>query len=127
MACGFGWKRYEPQHRTLWLLAYLPLSAAMRLHQLPSSAKANCLGIACSRKQGLPNLFRVNANLYRSAKPERADFAYLNILTALYQTDWPIKTVLSLRDANDDSKFNTADLTLVLKQIRFHTWLSRRG
>ena len=75
-----------------------------------------------SLQTGLPNLFRVNANLYRSAQPERAGFAYLNTFTALYQTDHPIKTVLSLRDANEDFKFNPADSTLVLKQIRFHTW-----
>jgi protein tyrosine phosphatase (PTP) superfamily phosphohydrolase (DUF442 family) len=71
---------------------------------------------------GLPNLFRVNANLYRSAQPTREGFLYLNTLPPLGQTNRPIKTVLTLRDANDDYKFNSADSELVLKQIPFHTW-----
>ena len=71
---------------------------------------------------GLPNLFRVNANLYRVAQPTREGFSYLSTLTSLYQTDRPIKTILSLRDANDDFKFNPIHSTLELKQIRFHTW-----
>ncbi len=71
---------------------------------------------------GLPNFYQVNANLYRSAQPTREGFLYLNTLPTLRQSDRPIKTILSLRDANDDSKFNAIDSTLVLKQIRFHTW-----
>lgn len=71
---------------------------------------------------GLPNFYQVNANLYRSAQPTREGFIYLNTLPTLVQTNRPIKTILSLRDANDDFKFNPADSTLVLKQIRFNTW-----
>lgn len=71
---------------------------------------------------GLPNFYQVNANLYRSAQPTREGFLYLNNLPTFGQPNRPIKTILSLRDANDDTKFNSIDSLLVLKQIRFHTW-----
>lgn len=71
---------------------------------------------------GIPNLYRVNANLYRSAQPTREGFLYLNTLPTFGQPNRPIKTILSLRDANDDFKFNPMHSTLELKQIRFHTW-----
>ncbi len=71
---------------------------------------------------GLPNLFRVNANLYRVAQPTREGFMFLNTKTRLSNTDRPIKTVVSLRSSNKDSALEPAHSELRLEHIRFNTW-----
>ena len=68
---------------------------------------------------GLPNLFRVNANLYRVAQPSREGFIFLSTHTSLSNPDLPIKTLVSLRSSNKDIVLNPDDSGLQLGQISF--------
>lgn len=71
---------------------------------------------------GLPNLHRVNANLYRSAQPTPEGFVFLGTHTSLSKADQPIKTVVSLRAFNEDAPLVPKTSLLRLEQIRFKTW-----
>ncbi len=71
---------------------------------------------------GLPNLYRVNASLYRSAQPTKEGFVFLGAQTSLANADRPIETVVSLRAFNDDAPLVPAASGLRLEQIRFKTW-----
>jgi len=71
---------------------------------------------------GLPNLYRVNASLYRSAQPSRAGFAFLESRPSLAIGDPPINTVVSLRALNDDFSLVEGSSVLRLEQISFKTW-----
>ena len=72
--------------------------------------------------EGLPNLHRVGATLYRLAQPTREGFAFLATRPSLANGDAPIKTVLSLRAFNDDAPLVSPSSTLRLEQIRFKSW-----
>ena len=72
--------------------------------------------------QGLPNLHRVHAALYRSAQPSKEGFVFLGTQPSLSNADRPIKTVVSLRAFNDDAPLVPATSGLRLEQIRFKTW-----
>jgi hypothetical protein len=71
---------------------------------------------------GLPNLYRVNASLYRSAQPTKEGFVFLDAQTSLANADRPIETVVSLRAFNDDAPLVPPASGLRLEQIRFKTW-----
>jgi Tyrosine phosphatase family len=71
---------------------------------------------------GLPNLYRVDANLYRAAQPSPAGFELLATRPSLYAGDRPIQTVVSLRAFHDDVSPAPAPAGLQLEQIRFMTW-----
>lgn len=71
---------------------------------------------------GLPNLFRVNAVLYRSAQPSREGFTLLGQQASLADGDPPIRTVLSLRAYKDDAPLVPASAGLRLEQVSFKTW-----
>lgn len=71
---------------------------------------------------GLPNLYRVNSTLYRSAQPSREGFVFLGTQASLANADRPIKTVVSLRAFTDDAPLVPASSGLRLEQIRFKTW-----
>lgn len=71
---------------------------------------------------GLPNLYRVNASLYRSAQPSKEGFTFLSSQVSLANGDPPIRTVVSLRAFNDDTSLVPAIPGLRLEQIRFKTW-----
>lgn len=71
---------------------------------------------------GLPNLYRVNASLYRSAQPTDKGFAYLATQPKLANGDRPIKTVLSLRASEEDVPLVPPGSKLRIEQIRFNTW-----
>ena len=71
---------------------------------------------------GLPNLFRVNASLYRSAQPSREGFVLLGKQPSLANGDRPIGTVVSLRAFEDDAPRIPASSGLRLEQISFMTW-----
>lgn len=71
---------------------------------------------------GLPNLYRVNAGLYRSAQPSREGFLFLGRHEGLAAGDLPIKTVLSLRASDDDAELAMPGSNLRLERIRFKTW-----
>jgi len=70
----------------------------------------------------LPNLFRVNASLYRSAQPSSAGFALLGQRASLAAGDRPIRTVVSLRAFTDDTPLMPASSALQFEQISFKTW-----
>lgn len=71
---------------------------------------------------GLPNLFRVNATLYRSAQPSREGFALLGQQPSLANGDPPIRTVLSLRAYKEDAPLVPASTGVRLEQVSFKTW-----
>ena len=71
---------------------------------------------------GLPNLYRVNSSLYRSAQPSKEGFVFLGTQASLANADRPIKTVVSLRAFDDDAPLVPASSGLRLEQIRFKTW-----
>ena len=71
---------------------------------------------------GLPNLFRVNSSLYRSAQPTKEGFEFLDKQASLANRDRPIKTVVSLRAFHDDALLVPASSALRLEQIRFIAW-----
>jgi hypothetical protein len=71
---------------------------------------------------GLPNLYRVNGSLYRSAQPSRAGFLYLESGPSLAIADRPINTVVSLRVLNEDSSLVATSSKLRLEEISFKTW-----
>lgn len=73
-------------------------------------------------RPGLPNLYRVNATLYRSAQPTKEGFVFLASQAGLVQGDRPIRTVVSLRAFNDDEPLVPEASGLRLEQIRFKTW-----
>jgi len=70
----------------------------------------------------LPNLYRVNASLYRSAQPSRAGFEFLESSPSLASGDRPINTVVSLRAFGDDSWLVATSSDLQLEGISFKTW-----
>ena len=67
----------------------------------------------------VPNLHRVNANLYRSAQPTEAGFSFLDLQTSLANGDRPVRTVLSLRTDNGDKHLRSPGSPLRLEQIKF--------
>lgn len=71
---------------------------------------------------GLPNLYRVNQSLYRSAQPTAAGFLSLASQASLSHADPPIKTIVSLRAFSDDTPLVPAASGLRLERIRFKTW-----
>jgi len=71
---------------------------------------------------GLPNLYRINASLYRSAQPSRAGFVVLESRPSLVIGDPPINTVVSLRVFNDDPSLVAISSKLRLEEISFKTW-----
>jgi len=71
---------------------------------------------------GLPNLYRVNATLYRSAQPAREGFVLLASHASLANGDPPIKTIVSLRAFHDDEPRIPASTSLRVAQVSFKTW-----
>ena len=62
---------------------------------------------------GVPNLYRVDANLYRGAQPDDEGFQELAAMG--------IKTLVNLRTTGTD-KGETADVGLAYERIWFRTW-----
>ena len=75
-----------------------------------------------SSSPGLPNLNRINANLYRSAQPTLEGFRFLGTNPSIYAGDRSIKTIISLRAFNDDKDLGAEESGLRLEQIYFNTW-----
>ncbi len=67
----------------------------------------------------IPNLHRVNANLYRSAQPTKAGFRLLAARTGVSHGDQPVRTVLSLRAVNGDERSRAPGSPVQLQQIKF--------
>jgi len=70
----------------------------------------------------VPNLYRVDASLYRSAQPTRAGFLFLESRPNLVAGDPPIKTVVSLRAFSVDPSLVATSSQLRLEEISFKTW-----
>jgi len=71
---------------------------------------------------GLPNLYRVNASLYRSAQPSREGFAAIGTGAHLVDGDPPIRTVISLRPHYSDASLAGTPSAVHLERISFQTW-----
>jgi protein tyrosine/serine phosphatase len=71
---------------------------------------------------GLPNLYRVNASLYRSAQPSRDGITALVEGTPLVAGDAPIRTVVSLRTLRTDASLVMTPSRLSLEHIPAQSW-----
>ena len=67
----------------------------------------------------LPNLYRVNADLYRSAQPTEEGFRWLESQVSLANGDRPVKTILSLRTVHTYAHLRPSDSPLRREQIKF--------
>jgi protein tyrosine/serine phosphatase len=70
----------------------------------------------------VPNLYRVNASLYRSAQPTRDGIAGIVEDARLVNGDPPIKTVVSLRTFRADASDDTDSSTLTFVRIPAQSW-----
>jgi hypothetical protein len=86
------------------------------------SARPDTWARPVSACPGVPNIYRVNATLYRSAQPTKDGFIFLNHQRSLREDDLPIKTVLSLRTSDDDKRLMPAGSALRREQIYFKPW-----
>ena len=89
---------------------------------LDESARPAAWATANTQIPGLPNLYRVSENLYRSAQPLPNGFEFLNTQQPIEPTARPIKTIISLRAFHDDTKLLPLNSKLRLEQIHFKTW-----
>ena len=71
---------------------------------------------------GVPNLYRVNASLYRSAQPTREAIAEMDEGARLVAGDTAIRTIVSLRASHADVPLATTPSTLHLEHIPVHSW-----
>jgi len=71
---------------------------------------------------GVPNLYRVNASLYRSAQPTREGIAGIDEDVGLVNGDPPIKTVVSLRTFRTDASIDPVSSTLTFVRIPAQSW-----
>lgn len=88
----------------------------------PSGPRPASWASPVAASPGLPNLYRVNASLYRSAQPSRTGFVFLESRPSLAVGDPPINTVVSLRAFNNDSSLVATSSVLRLEEISFKTW-----
>jgi protein tyrosine/serine phosphatase len=71
---------------------------------------------------GVPNLYRVNASLYRSAQPTRDGIASIDEDARLVDGDLPIKTILSLRTLRGDAGIDDGSSALTFVRIPAQSW-----
>ena len=71
---------------------------------------------------GVPNLYRVNASLYRSAQPTRDGIAGIDEDAPLVNGDPPIRTVVSLRTFRTDPTIDAGSSTLTFARIPAQSW-----
>jgi protein tyrosine phosphatase (PTP) superfamily phosphohydrolase (DUF442 family) len=71
---------------------------------------------------GIPNLYRVNGSLYRSAQPTRAGIADLDEGVRLVAGDAPIRTIVSLRTNHTDASPGAGPSTVQLEHISVQSW-----
>lgn len=71
---------------------------------------------------GVPNLYRVNASLYRSAQPTRDAFAALDKGAPLVPGDTAIRTILSLRASRTDDSLAARPSTVHLEHVPVYSW-----
>ena len=71
---------------------------------------------------GVPNLYRVNSALYRSAQPTREGIADLDEGMLLVAGDAPIRTIVSLRGKRSDAPHAASPSTVQLEHIPVQSW-----
>ena len=71
---------------------------------------------------GVPNLYRVNGSLYRSAQPTREGVADLDEGVRLVPGHTPIKTIVSLRTVRTDASAGVSPSTVRLEHISVQSW-----
>lgn len=71
---------------------------------------------------GVPNLYRVNASLYRSAQPTHDAFAALDEGAPLVPGDTAIRTILSLRASRTDDSLAATPSTVHLEHVPVYSW-----
>lgn len=71
---------------------------------------------------GVPNLYRVNGSLYRSAQPTREGIADLDEGVRLVAGDTPVKTIVSLRTNHTDASLAASPSTVQLEHISVQSW-----
>jgi protein tyrosine/serine phosphatase len=94
------------------LISAVCSAAPGKTAQLPQTDRPPNWAIALE-KPGIPNLFQVSSNLFRSAQPTQQGMLELKAMK--------IKTVLSLRGLHDDDALVKGP-RLADQRIRFHTW-----
>lgn len=98
----------------MFCLASGPVSCAKASQMAePVSMERNRLWAAPMQVKGLPNLFQVTPDLYRSAQPDETGMANAKKMG--------IKTVLSLRSSNKDPSLS-AGTGLTLRRVPLATW-----
>jgi protein tyrosine/serine phosphatase len=94
------------------LISSVCCAAPARTEQLPQADRPPNWARPLE-KHGVPNLFQVSSNLFRSAQPTQEGMLELRAMG--------IKTVLSLRGLHDDDDL-VKGTRLADERIRFHTW-----
>lgn len=70
----------------------------------------------------VPNLYRVNASLYRSAQPTHEGIAGIHAGTGLVTGDPPIRTIVSLRTFRDDASLDEGSTAVTFERIPAQSW-----
>jgi protein tyrosine/serine phosphatase len=70
----------------------------------------------------VPNLYRVNSSLYRSAQPTREGIAGLDDGVRLAAGDAPVRTVVSLRTNQSDTSLAGNPSTIQFEHIPVQSW-----
>jgi hypothetical protein len=111
------------QHTIILIFLTIIVSGCSTVAPPTSGARPENWASPVTGVLGLPNLYRVNSTLYRSAQPLPEGFIFLGKQISLWNGDRPVKTVLSLRAFHDDADYIPASSSpLKLEQIRFKTW-----
>lgn len=71
---------------------------------------------------GVPNLYRVNGSLYRSAQPTREGIADIAQGVRLVPGDTPIRTIVSLRTIRTDDPPGVSPTSVRLEHISVQSW-----
>jgi protein tyrosine phosphatase (PTP) superfamily phosphohydrolase (DUF442 family) len=71
---------------------------------------------------GVPNLYRVNDSLYRSAQPTREGIADIEQGIRLVPGDAPVRTIVSLRTLRSDASPGVSPSSVRLEHISVQSW-----
>jgi len=88
----------------------------------PASAPRPSQWAAPVQAVGIPNLYRVNGSLYRSAQPTRDGIAGLDEGVGLVAGDAPVRTIVSLRINHSDASLTAGTTKVQLEHISVQSW-----
>lgn len=106
----------------MWLCAVSLLLAGCATTTPPAPAPRPDQWATPVEVAGIPNLYRVNGTLYRSAQPTRDGIARLDEGVGLAAGDAPIRTVLSLRINHTDASLAADTSRVQLEHISVQSW-----